>query len=153
MNADLLASSTPARPPDLPIDRPPETLRLARIAVLAAAQAVTLLVLATFLDGLKIDTFWTALAMVVVLAALNTIVWPFVIRISLPLVLLTVGLFTFVLNALFVSAAASIVGGIEISSFNALTSVLAAAGFNSPPMSLMHRICVPAASSSLAIFT
>ena len=139
MNADLLASSTPARPPDLPIDRPPETLRLARIAVLAAAQAVTLLVLATFLDGLKIDTFWTALAMVVVLAALNTIVWPFVIRISLPLVLWTVGLFTFVLNALFVSAAASIVGGIEISSFwTAMLIALATTSVNIAVGTVLH---------------
>jgi uncharacterized membrane protein YvlD (DUF360 family) len=139
MNADLLASSTPARPPDLPIDRPPETLRLARIAVLAASQAVTLLVLATFLDGLKIDSFWTALAMVVVLAALNTIVWPFVIRISLPLVLWTVGLFTFVLNALFVSAAASIVGGIEISSFwTAMLIALATTSVNIAVGTVLH---------------
>ena len=139
MTPDPKASSAPARPPDLPIDRPPETLQLARIAILAAVQALTLLVLATFLKGLKIDSFWTALAMVVVLAVLNAVVWPFVIRISLPLVLWTVGLFTFVLNALFVWAAASIVGGIEISSFwTALVVALATTSVNIAVGTLLH---------------
>lgn len=85
--------------------------------MLGIVQAVTLLLLAWLLDGLKIDGFWAAVAMVVVLAALNALVWPIVIRITLPLVIFTVGLFTFVLNALFVWAATAIVGGIEISSF------------------------------------
>ena len=126
-------------PPELPIDRPPETLRLARIAILAAVQALTLLVLATFLKGLKIDNFWAALAMVVVLAVLNAVVWPFVIRVSLPLVLWTVGLFTFVLNALFVWAAASIVGGIEISSFwTALAVALSTTSVNIAVGTLLH---------------
>ncbi len=126
-------------PPDLPIDRPPETLRLARLAILGAAQALTLLVLATFLDDLKINSFLAALAMVVVLAALNTVVWPFVIRVSLPLVLWTVGLFTFVLNALFVWAAASIVGGIEISSFwTALVVALATTSVNIAVGTVLH---------------
>lgn len=114
---DREPSSTPTRPPDLPIDRPPQSRRLARIALLGAVQALTLLALAALLDGLKIDTIWTALAMVIVLASLNAIVWPFVIRISFRLVLMTIGLFTFVLNALFIWAAAAIVGGIEIASF------------------------------------
>ena len=77
--------------------------------------------------------------MVVVLAALNTVVWPFVIRVSLPLVLWTVGLFTFVLNALFVWAAASIVGGIEISSFwTALVVALATTSVNIAVGTVLH---------------
>ena len=105
------------RPPALPIDRPPTPLRLVRIVALGLVQALVFVLLDALLDGLTIDGFWKALAMVVVLAVLNALVWPFIIRVTLPLVLITVGLFTFVLNALFVWAAAANVGDIEIGSF------------------------------------
>ena len=111
-----MTSSRP-QPPPLPIDRPPTPLRLIRIVVLGLVQALVLLLLDALLDNLTIDGFWAAFVMVAVLALLNALVWPFVIRVTLPLVIWTVGLFTFVLNALFVWAAAAIVGNIEISSF------------------------------------
>ncbi len=117
MTIDVEGSPAPPRPPDLPIHRPPQNRRWIRIAVLGVVQALVLFGLSAVLDGLQIDSLATALLLVVVLGALNAIVWPFVIRITLKLVLITVGLFTFVLNALFVSAAAAIVGGVEISSF------------------------------------
>ena len=104
-------------PPPLPIDRPPPSWRLARILVLGVVQAGVLLLMAALLGGLSIDGFGAALGMVMVLALLNALVWPLVIRVTLPLVMWTVGLFTFVLNALFVSAAAAVTGGVEISSF------------------------------------
>ena len=110
-------SPAPLRPPDLPIARPPQDRRWIRLGVLAVAQALTLFALSALLDGLQIDSVWAAFAMIVVLGALNALVWPLVIRISLPLVLITVGLFTFVLNALFVWAAAAIVGGVDLASF------------------------------------
>lgn len=113
---DPLMTSTP-RPPMLPIDRTATPLRIARILILGIVQALVLLLLASLLDNLQIDGFWSALAMVAVLSVLNAVVWPFVIRVTLPLVLVTVGPFTFVLNSLFVWAAGAIVGGIEIGSF------------------------------------
>jgi len=88
-----------------------------RLVILGVAQALTLLLLAAILADLYIDGFWSALWMVVVLSLLNAFVWPFVIRAVMPLVLLTVGLFTFVINALFVWVAAAVAGGIEVESF------------------------------------
>ncbi|MFK8023339.1 MAG: phage holin family protein, partial [Ilumatobacter sp.] len=85
--------------------------------VVGVVQALMLVLLAQQLDGLSIDSFSSALAMVAGLAVLNALVWPFVIRVALPLVLITVGLFTFVLNAGFTLAAAAIVDGITIDSF------------------------------------
>lgn len=108
---------TASVPPALPINRPPAPLRPLRIVVLAIVQALVLMLLAQQLDDLTIDGFWSALGMVVGLAVLNALVWPFVIRMTLPLVLITVGLFTFVLNALFTWTAAAVVGGVEIGSF------------------------------------
>ena len=109
--------STRARPPALPIERPAAPWRLARIIALGVTQAVTLLLLDRVLGGLTIDDISTALGMVAVLGLLNALVWPTVIRITLPVVIFTVGLFTFVLNALFVWAAAAIVSGVRITSF------------------------------------
>jgi uncharacterized membrane protein YvlD (DUF360 family) len=109
-------SETPA-PPPLPISRSTTTWRLARVLILGLAQALTLLLLGWLLEGLDVDGFWTAVAAVTVLAALNAVLWPLVIRITLPVVLVTVGLFTFVLNALFIWLAAEIVSGINLSSF------------------------------------
>ncbi|MDH3681224.1 MAG: phage holin family protein [Acidimicrobiia bacterium] len=66
--------------------------------------------------GLTVDGFWTALAAVAVLTVLNAFLWPFLVRVALPVVLLTFGLFTFVLNAFFLWLAADLVGGIEVRS-------------------------------------
>ena len=88
-----------------------------RIVVLGLVQALALLLVSAVLDGLTISGFGSALGMVTVLALLNALVWPFVIRVTLPLLLWTVGLFTFVLNALFVSAAAAAFEGVDMSSF------------------------------------
>ena len=91
--------------------------RPVRIAVLGLAQALALLILAGLLDGLSIEDFARALAVVVVLALLNALLWPLVVRIALPLVLVTLGLFTFVLNAVFIWLASDAVGGVEVDSF------------------------------------
>ncbi len=104
-------------PPSLPIDRPATPWRLARMVVLGVVQAAVLLLVSVVFDGLTITGFGAALGMVMVLGLLNALVWPLVIRVTLPLVMWTVGLFTFVLNALFVWAAAAAFGGVEISSF------------------------------------
>ena len=107
----------PTQPPTLPIDRPNTAWRPVRLLILGVAQALTLLLLGQLLSGLSVDSFWTALGGIVTLALLNALVWPLVVRLALPLVLVTAGLFTFVLNALFIWLAAELNGGIEVSSF------------------------------------
>ncbi len=108
---------TPVAPQALPIQRPSAPWRLIRMAVLGVVQALVLLFASEVLNRLTIDGFAAALGMVVVLGLLNALVWPIVIRLTLPLILWTVGLFTFVLNALFVWVAAAVFDGVEISSF------------------------------------
>ena len=117
MSLDSPPNQSPAGPPTLPVDRPEVRFPLLRIAVLGVAQALTLMALSWLLRGLTIEGLGAAFALVVVLAALNAVLWPFVIRIALPLVLVTLGLFTFVANAVFVMLAAQVVGGIEVGSF------------------------------------
>jgi uncharacterized membrane protein YvlD (DUF360 family) len=107
----------PPPPPSLPIDRPVPALRFVRIAIVGVAQAIAFVAIESVLDGLRIDGIGSALALVVVLSLLNAFVWPIVIRVALPVILMTVGLFTFVVNALFVWLATTIVDGIELSSW------------------------------------
>ena len=73
--------------------------------------------LAYILKGVNIDTFWTALVFAVVLAALNFFVKPLLILLTLPVTILTLGLFLFVINAIVVLLASRFVDGITMANF------------------------------------
>ncbi|HET9825502.1 MAG TPA: phage holin family protein [Chitinophagaceae bacterium] len=73
--------------------------------------------LAHVLPGIHIDTFWTAIVFAVVLAILNIFIKPLIILLTLPVTILTLGLFLFVINALVVLIASKFVHGISIDSF------------------------------------
>jgi uncharacterized membrane protein YvlD (DUF360 family) len=92
-------------------------LRLVRIVVLGLVQAAVLVGLAGVFDGLYVAGFGTAVVGVTVLALLSGFVWPLVIRLTAPVVMLTAGLFTFVLNASFVWLMSEVVDGLEVTSF------------------------------------
>ena len=62
------------------------------------------------------------------LALLNGLIWPLVIRLTAPIVLVTIGLLSFVLNALLVWLMTVLVDGFEVASFwSALTVAFAMA--------------------------
>ena len=86
---------------------------LIRIIVIAAVSFG----LAHMLDGIRIDTFWTAIVFAVVLAILNIFIKPLLIILTLPVTILTLGLFLFVINALVVLLASRFVDGISIAGF------------------------------------
>lgn len=118
-------------PAELPLERGRQRWRLLRVLLLGLAQALTVLLLAAVLGGLRVEGFGSAVAGVAVLAALNALVWPLAIRLTAPLVTVTVGLFTFVLNAAVVSLMSELVDGIEVTSFwTALTVAFAMAVVN-----------------------
>jgi putative membrane protein len=73
--------------------------------------------LAHILKGIYIDTFWTAFVFAVVLAILNIFLKPVLILLTLPVTILTLGLFLFVVNALVVLLASRFVNGISIANF------------------------------------
>ena len=86
---------------------------LIRIIVIAAVSFG----LAHVLSGIHIDTFWTAIVFAVVLAILNIFIKPLLILLTLPVTILTLGLFLFVINALVVMLASRFVDGIRIAGF------------------------------------
>ncbi len=69
------------------------------------------------LTGVNIPSFSIALIAALVLALLNMLVKPILIILSLPINILTLGLFTFVIDAFIVILASKIVPGFEINSF------------------------------------
>ena len=81
--------------------------------------AAALLVVAYFYSGVVVTSFTGALIAAAVLAALNTVVRPVLAFLTLPVTIVTLGLFIFVINALMFWAAASLVSGLNVNGFGA----------------------------------
>lgn len=79
--------------------------------------ALALLLLAYILPGIEVSGFGAALIAALVLATVNFLVRPIVSLITLPINMLTLGLFSFVINALMFMLAAAIVPGFEVTNF------------------------------------
>jgi putative membrane protein len=86
---------------------------LIRILIIAAVSFG----LAHVLSGIHVDTFWTAFVFAVVLAILNTFIKPLLIIFTLPVTIITLGLFLFVINAIIVLLASRFVRGFSIDNF------------------------------------
>ncbi len=79
--------------------------------------AALLLVVARVVKGITIDGFGTALLAALAFGFVNACVRPLMILLTLPLTILTFGLFLFVINALLFWAAASVLDGFYVSGF------------------------------------
>jgi len=73
--------------------------------------------LAQILPGIHIDTFWTALIFALILAIINAIIRPILIVLTIPITIITFGLFLLVINALTVMLASKFVKGFTIDGF------------------------------------
>ncbi|MBI5221825.1 MAG: phage holin family protein [Candidatus Magasanikbacteria bacterium] len=69
------------------------------------------------LPGIMVDNFFTALVMAVILSFLNLFLKPLLIILTLPLNILTLGLFTLVINTLIVMLADALNPGLTIANF------------------------------------
>jgi len=79
--------------------------------------AAALFALPYIFKSIQIDTFTTALIVALILSLLNTIVRPILFLLTLPITILTLGLFIFVLNGLLLWFVASFVKGFTIAGF------------------------------------
>ncbi|MCE9628834.1 MAG: phage holin family protein [Candidatus Vogelbacteria bacterium] len=79
--------------------------------------ALAIVVTAYVLQGVSVANFWVALVLVVVLGVINVFVRPVLLILTLPINLITLGLFTFVLNALLIMFAGVIVPGFTVTNF------------------------------------
>ncbi|MGB4773492.1 MAG: phage holin family protein [Chitinophagaceae bacterium] len=69
------------------------------------------------LSGIHIDKFTTALILAVVLAILNAIVKPILVVLTLPITIVTLGLFLLVINALIIMLGSKLVSGFKVDGF------------------------------------
>lgn len=81
--------------------------------------AVALLILERVLTDFGVDGFYTALIVALLLGILNAVVKPILVLLTLPINLLTLGLFTFVINAGLIFFVGSFVQGFEVTFLSA----------------------------------
>ena len=79
--------------------------------------AAALLAVAYLYEGVQVNGFTTALVAAFVIGLLNSIVRPVLVLLTLPVTLLTLGLFLFVINALMFWGAAGLLDGFKVSGF------------------------------------
>jgi putative membrane protein len=81
--------------------------------------AAALLVVAQWCPGVAVRSFGAALLAAFVLGLLNAVLRPLLIILTLPVTVLTLGLFVFVINALLFEMAGSMLRGFEVDGFGA----------------------------------
>lgn len=81
--------------------------------------AAALLLVAQVYAGVSVASFSSALIAALVLGLFNTLVRPLLVLLTLPVTLLTLGLFLFVINALMFWAAATVLDDFNVAGFGA----------------------------------
>jgi len=78
---------------------------------------IAIIISAYLLPGVKVTGFFAALLTALVLGLINAVLRPILLFLTLPLNILTLGLFTFVINASLIMLTSAIVPGFEVDSF------------------------------------
>lgn len=81
--------------------------------------ACALLLVAYLYPGVQVQSFGSALIAAFVIGLFNMVLRPVLVILTLPVTLITLGLFLFVINALLFWAAASLLDGFHVSGFGA----------------------------------
>jgi putative membrane protein len=103
---------------------------IARVLITALA----LLLVAELIPGIVVEGLFTAIVAAVILGLLNLIARPILVVLTLPITILTLGLFIFIINAALFAFVASFIEGFEVSGFlpailgSLLVSVVSAIG-------------------------
>jgi putative membrane protein len=79
--------------------------------------ALAILIAQYLLPGVHVVDFFVAIVIAALLALLNITVKPILIALTIPITILTLGLFLLVINALLILMAAEIVPGFEVDGF------------------------------------
>ncbi|MEM6894567.1 MAG: phage holin family protein [Bacteroidota bacterium] len=76
--------------------------------------ALAVIILAYALPAVSVDSYVTAIIVAVVLSILNFLVKPILVLLTLPITILTLGLFLLVVNALIILLAAHFISGFQV---------------------------------------
>ena len=92
--------------------------------------AAAVVILSKVLSGVSVDSYTTAIIVALVLSVLNVLVKPILVIFTLPITILTLGLFLLVINALIILLADNLIDGFSVGSiwiavlFSILLSIL-----------------------------
>ncbi len=81
--------------------------------------AVALIMVSYIVPGFHVSSIYAALIAAVILGLINATIRPILLILTLPVTIVTLGLFTLVINALMILLASSIVKGFSVDSFGA----------------------------------
>ncbi|AVO43153.1 phage holin family protein [Simplicispira suum] len=81
--------------------------------------ATALLAVAYLYSGVQVESFGSALIAAFVIGLFNAVLRPVLVILTLPVTIVTVGLFLFVINALMFWSAAGVLSGFHVSGFGA----------------------------------
>jgi putative membrane protein len=76
--------------------------------------AIAVFILAEILNGVYVDNYITSLIVAAVLSVLNVLVKPILVILTLPVTILTLGLFLFVINAIIILLADKLIDGFAV---------------------------------------
>ncbi len=76
--------------------------------------ALAVIILSKILPNVSVDTYFTAILVAVVLSLLNFIVKPILVILTLPVTIVTFGLFLLIINAIIILLADNLIGGFNV---------------------------------------
>ncbi len=79
--------------------------------------ALIVMLVAYVIPGVSVSSFWSALFAAVVIGVVNALIRPLILILTLPVNILTLGLFTLVVNALMFWLASAFVPGFNVDGF------------------------------------
>lgn len=79
--------------------------------------AIAVLICAYILPGAEVDGFWSAIVVAGVLAILNVLLKPILVILTIPITIVTLGLFLLVINTLLVLLASWLIPGFAVDGF------------------------------------
>lgn len=88
-----------------------------RLGLQWALNAVALMLLPEVIDSLRVESYTAALVTALLLGLINALIRPLLILVTLPITMLTLGLFTLVINALLFWGVTSLVSGVYVEDF------------------------------------
>ena len=88
-----------------------------RLVLTWLINAIALIALPYVFSSIKVDSFVTALVVALVLGLINTLIRPVLVLLTLPVTILTLGLFIFVINGLLFWAVGSFIDGFHVGGF------------------------------------
>jgi putative membrane protein len=88
-----------------------------RLLIAWLINAVTLFALPYLMHSIRVDSFATALIAALVLGLVNTLIRPILVLLTLPVTILTLGLFILIINGLLFWMVANFVSGFHVAGF------------------------------------